>query len=1168
MANRDIAPMTIRLRNLVKRFWLVCLFVASGAGAQIPYVNWENHPVHPMDISPDGQMLAITHTADNRLQLFDVSQGTPIAIGHVVVGIDPVSVRFRTNNEAWVVNHISDSVSIVDIAERKVRATIKTLDEPFDVVFAGTPQRGYVSCSQANVIQAFLPGALNDPLEIAIDAEDPRALAVSNDGSTVYAAIFESGNSTTVLAGATQFGEYPPNITRRTFTPYGGQNPPPNAGESFEPAINSELRSPPRVALIVRKNDSNRWMDDNGGDWTEWVSGPNAPESGRVVGWDIADRDIAIINTSDHTVSYATRLMTMGMAIAVNPATDNVVLVGTEALNEIRFEPNVNGIFTRVQLAEVNASELADTTVGDLNPHLDYASRTIPQAQRNLSVADPRGVLWTAGGERGFVAGMGSNNVVVLGPDGLRLANQNPIEVGKGPIGLALSEVAERLYVWNHFEASISVIGLDSLNELERVSLFSPVPESIQTGRKHFYSSHDTSGLGQMSCASCHVDGRTDRLAWDLGDPSIEAKDFNQNCISQNVQSCGQDFHPMKGPMTTQTLQDIIGKEPFHWRGDRDGLEEFNPAFEGLMGDDEQLTTNEMRQFKNFLATITFPPNPFRNLDNSLPTNLPLPDEVTSQRFGSAGMALPNGNAVAGLQMFREDLLDLLPVALNPDAAANCSTCHSLPTGMAVNGPIFDPQDPTFQNGGFRIADGPNGENHLGLVANGTVNNQVMKIPQLRALYDKTGFTMHESPSNVGFGFLHDGTLDTLSEFVALDEFGTRNNQEAADMIAFLLAFSGSDLPTEDVSYQVATPESQDSHAAVGAQETLAAGANARANNLVNLANSGVIDLVAHAAGAKRTRGWTYASSQSQFVPDDGSSALSLSNLLDAEDQVTLTAVPAGLGIRLGNDRDGDGVLDGQELAQGSNPTDSQSQSFSPNQGLWWNPARSGHGMDLQRSGERLFALWYTYNADGSPTWYFASEVFDAAARTWAADLQKFTWDPAAGSTTSEVVGSVSLEFESASQAQFNWTLGPDSGSEPWERFVFSADDTVLNYLGSWYNVAEPGYGFTIDTMGNAQVILAYFYDANNEPRWVLGNGVNETSTEFTMKSFTGFCPSCETTATANVDAGVVSTTFTAQRSATVNMNVFFPELADSNWARDNITIAPLNDPFIDFSTF
>jgi hypothetical protein len=36
-----------------------------------------------------------------------------------------------------------------------------------------------------------------------------------------------------------------------------------------------------------------------------------------------------------------------------------------------------------------------------------------------------------------------------------------------------------------------------------------------------------------------------------------------------------EDWHPMKGPTVTQTLQDIIGFEPFHWRGDRLSIEEF-----------------------------------------------------------------------------------------------------------------------------------------------------------------------------------------------------------------------------------------------------------------------------------------------------------------------------------------------------------------------------------------------------------------------------------------------------------------------------------------------------------------------------------------------------------------------------------------------------------------
>ena len=66
-----------------------------------------------------------------------------------------------------------------------------------------------------------------------------------------------------------------------------------------------------------------------------------------------------------------------------------------------------------------------------------------------------------------------------------------------------------------------------------------------------------------VSCASCHPDARLDRLAWDLGNPAG---------------GLVQSFHPMKGPMVTQTLQDIIleGDNPLHWRGDRNGIEDFN----------------------------------------------------------------------------------------------------------------------------------------------------------------------------------------------------------------------------------------------------------------------------------------------------------------------------------------------------------------------------------------------------------------------------------------------------------------------------------------------------------------------------------------------------------------------------------------------------------------
>ena len=59
------------------------------------------------------------------------------------VGLEPVAVAARTNTEVWVVNHLSDSVSIVDVGATPPRV-VRTLlvgDEPRDIVFAGRPRR-------------------------------------------------------------------------------------------------------------------------------------------------------------------------------------------------------------------------------------------------------------------------------------------------------------------------------------------------------------------------------------------------------------------------------------------------------------------------------------------------------------------------------------------------------------------------------------------------------------------------------------------------------------------------------------------------------------------------------------------------------------------------------------------------------------------------------------------------------------------------------------------------------------------------------------------------------------------------------------------------------------------------------------------------------------------
>jgi len=945
------------LRFAIPMLCAVGAVATTSARGQSSFVNWENAHVHPLDMTPDGTKLLAVNTADNRLEVFDLTSGSPQHMASIPVGLDPVSVRARGNTEAWVVNHISDSVSVVDLLAMNVVRSIRTDDEPADVVFAGTPRRAFVSCSQTNTVLVMDPDNPNAPivpanpgppqpvgvtLRISIIGEDPRALAVSPNGNEVYVAVFESGNNTTILAGGSLGGLFGADPVNDELSPYfdpdqpfqrgvNPPNPPPNDGDQFFPPIAGGLPVPPPVGLIVRKNAMGQWIDDNDHDWTNMVSGADAAVSGRLVGWDLRDHDVAIIATNGLGVRYARGLMNICMALSVNPGSGRVTVVGTEATNEIRFEPVVNGRFLRVNLGSFNPAGPANTAVVDLNDHLVYTDVVpfvpIPQIDRNQSIGDPRGIAWNAVGSRGYVTGMGSNNVVVIAAGGVR-AVARPIPVGEGPTGIVLDEARSRLYVLNKFEASISVIDTTANAEIgNRVPLYDPTPPAIRTGRKHLYDTHLNSGLGHLACASCHVDSRIDRLAWDLGNPIGAVKDFNQNCNALPGQACN-DWHPMKGPMTSQTLQDIIGNEPHHWRGDRDGIEEFADAFRDLLGDDQPLNDADMQEFEDFLATIHFPPNPFRNFDNTLPTSISLTGHFASGRFFAdgglpAGAPMPNGNAVLGLNRYRGAAID---------GPLKCVTCHTLPTGMGPDG-IFVPGPGGLQF--VPLPPGPNNEHHLMITSADGSTNRSIKVPHLRNQYEKVGFDTTQMLNTAGFGFLHDGSVDSIVRFLTVDAFDVVSDQEVAHLTAFMLAFSGSDLPSGAPNDPLEPPgvDSQDTHAAVGWQTTLidaSTALQAQLNlitNMINLAEDEVVGLVVKGKHNGIARGYFYAGG-GQFQSDrllEVLPAAMLQQQAAIGSELTYTVVPKGSEVRVGVDRDEDGFFDQDEIDGCANPADPDS---------------------------------------------------------------------------------------------------------------------------------------------------------------------------------------------------------------------------------------------------
>jgi hypothetical protein len=1011
---------------------------AAGAGNDDAFINFETPHVHPIDVSPDGTYLAACNTPDGRIEIYAINQtnGQLSFRSSVAVGVDPVSVRFRTNDEIWAVNAVSDSISIINRALAQVVDTIITYrltdtgsalegspngDEPMDLVFIDGGAQAVVSCSATDILQLYDTATrtlLDESLRL--DGEEPRSLAT--DGNAVWAGIFESGNGTTGIMGVvgSSAGFPPDDAIESASNPYGGgPNGSRGAGEFYhddapaagngwnvegEAVLLGDLaQAPPRSSLIVRHDGNGGWLDDNGRDWADFIDGPNATQSGRFTGWTLLDNDVARVVESSDTLSedsgfgedgYATRQMNIVMAIARNPVTGAIFSVGTDATNEIRFEPNILGTFTRVMLSVVDGTTGAQIALEDLNvDHLDaaqggvgmaYTDGSVPQAERNKSIGDPRGIAFTLSGNHAYISGMGSNNLICVlasgGSIGNRVALGDTFEVPAGPTGLAHHGTMNRLYVLSKFASTITVVDTTtpgSESVVQNLSIYDPTPATIKNGRPHLYDTHANSGLGQIACASCHVDVRFDRLGWNLGNPAggtpqgVEkpvrglgdglVTDAGTNPVGTHNSLFVQDgisdeasfsnFSSVKGVMTTQTLQDIIGKEPHHWRGDRDGIEEFAGAFSGLQGRDTDLTGIGMQQFKDFLASVWFEPNPMRPLDNALPGGPPLSDAFAGDHdvlaipghfspgnstgkfgFSALGTQLPPGDAFEGFDRY---------VDTSADNVFSCVVCHTLPIGSGSTHLILLTgvgEPPSFS--ATPIPPSTLGSAHLGMVSIDGTGQPHIKVAGLRNQIEKEGFYLNFPgvASRAGFGVLHDGSIDGTSRFLAEQAFDTFTDQDLANLVAFTLCVRGDDtLRLQNLSGAPTggiPPAAADhtAHAAVGAQAVLPPGGNDfYADLFMDIAADDEVDLVVETRIGNRVRRFTHFDNNgdTRYLSDRAADGLvtqtTLETLVDNGFDLTYTALHESTGNRIGIDRDEDGAADGDEADLGStssNPND------------------------------------------------------------------------------------------------------------------------------------------------------------------------------------------------------------------------------------------------------
>ncbi|MES2705094.1 MAG: YncE family protein [Verrucomicrobiota bacterium] len=550
-----------------------------------PWQHFEGRQTHPVALTPDGTRLLSVNTPDGRLSVFDISnpaRSAPLLIAEIPVGMEPVSVRAFSNDEVWVVNEVSDSVSVISLPRRTVVATLPADDEPADVLFAGG--KAFVTCARNSKIRVFDAASRTETAIIPLEGLYPRALTVNAAGDRVYAACLLSGNNTTVLPA--------------------DQAPAPPA------PTNPALPPAPKTALIVPASDSR-------------------------IPYQVLDHDLAEISVADNRVlRWFSGVGTHLFDVVMHPVTGEIWVPNSESLNLIRFEPALRGHFIDHRVSRIDPASGA-VKIQDLNPGTDYATLPNP-ASLETALAQPTALVFQPDGSAAWVAAYNSDRVAKLDAEGRVLTRVDlrlPLPAGstapndsrfmRGPRGLAINAAGTRLYVLNKLANTVSVIDTASAAVLSEVPAGShdPTPPDLKAGRAFLHDAR-LSGNGTASCASCHLDSDTDGLAWDLGDPGGQmATVIGYNNSVHNATPQNRVMHPMKGPLLTQTLRGLSSNQLLHWRGDRPTVASFNVTFPALLAGSE-LPAAGMESMAAYLNSLKLHPNPHRLPDRTLPAEL------------------------------------------------------------------------------------------------------------------------------------------------------------------------------------------------------------------------------------------------------------------------------------------------------------------------------------------------------------------------------------------------------------------------------------------------------------------------------------------------------------------------------------------------------------------
>jgi YVTN family beta-propeller protein len=387
----------------------------------------------------------------------------------------------------------------------------------------------------------------------------------------------------------------------------------------------------------------------------------------------------------------------------------------------------------------------------------------------NASFPDPNDVAVSPDGRRALVTSGGSDRVAVVDvlsllgvvrtspehersqvlPNHLGTSGRFVLEhvpVGHNPRGVAFSPDGRFAFVVNALSDTVTVIETEGFTATAEISLGGPEEiTEVRRGERLFHSADNAFGQ-QFSCRSCHPDGHTNGLAFD-----IEADGLGLM------------------PVDNRTLRGIRDTAPFKWEGTNPSLaRQCGARLAVFFTRLDPFTHDELAALVRYTTTIERPPNPNRS---------------------AAGLTLAQRRGQMIFQ--RTTFNDGRPMSLSDTEPTlgqkPCTSCHSGAYKTARSMTTVG-TDTWFDAPGPRLEiidlDDDDAFGTYGLVYFSQTPERLMPfdVPHLNNIYDSAPY-------------LHNGTALTLEEiwtrFNIYDWHGVTNDltrRQFNDLIAYLKA--------------------------------------------------------------------------------------------------------------------------------------------------------------------------------------------------------------------------------------------------------------------------------------------------------------------------------------------------------------------------------------------